>query len=149
MNLNATQQRLLNDYQRDFPLEPRPYKRIADDLGIDEADVLGLLARLRDEGAIGRVGAVVSPRTVGASTLAAMRVSASRLEAVAAQVSAHPEVNHNYEREHAINLWFVATAPDQARLDEVLRDIEDETGLAVISLPLLNAFHIDLGFDLR
>ena len=32
--------------------------------------------------------------------------------AVAARVSARPEVNHNYEREHRLNLWFVVAAAD-------------------------------------
>ncbi|MEK7737946.1 MAG: Lrp/AsnC family transcriptional regulator, partial [Pseudomonadota bacterium] len=63
-------------------------------------------------------------------------------------VSRHPEVNHNYQREHRYNLWFVATAQDQAALDMALRRIEAETGCAVLRLPLLEEFHIDLGFDL-
>jgi DNA-binding Lrp family transcriptional regulator len=64
-------------------------------------------------------------------------------------VSARPEVNHNYQREHRYNLWFVATAADQALLDRALREIERETGCAVIALPLEQEYHIDLGFDLN
>ena len=43
-----------------------------------------------------------------------MAVPPARLEAVAARVSAEPAVNHNYEREHDLNLWFVVAAPDRA-----------------------------------
>ena len=71
-----------------------------------------------------------------------------QLETVAEQVSAHAGINHNYEREHRYNLWFVATAADEAALDALLADIERQTGLEVIALPLLEEFHIDLGFDL-
>jgi len=140
---------LLNNYQRDFPLAPRPYARIADDLGIDETEVLERLAHLRLTGVISRIGAVIRPSTIGASTLAAMRVPEHRMEEVAAVVSACPEVNHNYEREHDINLWFVVTAADEQQLTGVLGQIEAETDIPVISLPLATSFHIDLGFDLK
>ena len=146
--MDQVERRLLNDYQRDFPLEPRPYARIADELGLREDDVLTMLTDLQGNGTLSRIGAVVRPNTVGASTLAAMAVPAARLEAVAALVSAQPEVNHNYEREHTLNLWFVVAAADKAAVQAVLQAIENETGLPVIDLPLQTAYHIDLGFDL-
>ena len=77
-----------------------------------------------------------------------MEVPAERLEAVAAVVSAFPGVNHNYEREHLLNLWFVATAADDAALDAMLARITRLTGIAVLKLPLLEEYHIDLGFPL-
>jgi DNA-binding Lrp family transcriptional regulator len=80
-------------------------------LGIDEETVLAASPqRLRETGVVSRVGAVFAPRRVGASTLAALAVPPDRLEEIAARVSARPEVNHNYEREHRYNLWFVVTA---------------------------------------
>jgi len=146
--MDPVERRLLNDYQRDFPLEPRPFARIAGEMDLDEDEVLAMLADLQGNGTLSRIGAVVRPNTVGASTLAAMAVPAERLEAVAALVSGRPEVNHNYEREHDLNLWFVVAAADQAAVQAVLEAIETETGLPVIDLPLQTAYHIDLGFDL-
>lgn len=148
MRLTAVDKRLLNDFQRDFPLEPRPFARIAETLGLSEDDVLERVGVLRNRGAISRVGAVVRPNAVGASTLAAMAVPADRLDEVAAIVNAEPAVNHNYERENEINLWFVVTAADAAGVREVLKRIESKTGLKVLDLPLERAFHIDLGFEL-
>ena len=71
------------------------------------------------------------------------------MEEVAALVSAFPEVNHNYEREHAFNLWFVVTGENQTHVAAVLAALSDRTGLEVLDLPLEEAFHIDLGFPLR
>ena len=146
--LSDFDKRLLDTFQRDFPLTPRPYAAIAERLGADEDDVLDALGRLRDAGAVSRVGAVVTPHCAGASTLAAIAVPPERLDEVAALVSVLPEINHNYEREHEINLWFVVTAPDRTRIAEVLDDIEARTGLAVLDLPLLEPYCIDLGFPL-
>ncbi|HLB80417.1 MAG TPA: Lrp/AsnC family transcriptional regulator, partial [Dongiaceae bacterium] len=71
------------------------------------------------------------------------------LDEVAAMVSACPEVNHNYEREHRLNLWFVVAAPDVARGRAVLDAIEVRTGIAVLDLPLVEAYRLDLGFPLQ
>jgi DNA-binding Lrp family transcriptional regulator len=144
----AVEFRLLNDFQRLFPLVPEPYAVLAEALGVAEADVLERLARLRASGAVSRVGAVFRPGAIGASTLAAMAVPPERLEAVATVVSRFLEVNHNYERDHRYNLWFVAAAPDEDALEAVLDRIERTTGIDVIALPLVEEYHIDLGFPL-
>ncbi|MCR4301900.1 MAG: hypothetical protein NUV51_09845, partial [Sulfuricaulis sp.] len=141
--------RLLNDFQQDFPLSSTPYADMAQSLGVTEEEVLVRLHELKQAGAISRVGAVVRPNTVGVSTLAAMAIPPENLESVAAVVSGYTEVNHNYEREHRMNLWFVATAPDAVRLHTVLDEITLRTGYEVLSFPLVEDYHIDLGFDLR
>ena len=146
--MDARERRLLNDFQRDFPLCEAPYAAIAKTLHSTEDWVLAALRRFGDEGIVSRVGAIFRPGSVGASTLAAMSVPPSRLADVARRVGAHEGVNHNYEREHRFNLWFVANAPDTARLRALLARIERETVLPVLSLPLLREYHIDLGFDL-
>ena len=149
MELTELDRRLLNDFQQEFPLSPTPYADMARDLGVTEAEVLARLEALKNAGAVSRVGAVVRPNTVGASTLAAMAVPPEQLESVAALVNGYTEVNHNYEREHRLNLWFVATAPDAARLSAVLDEIAARTGYEVLSFPLVEDYHIDLGFEMR
>lgn len=146
---NALEQRLLNDFQHGLPLSPTPYADMAAQLGCSEEQVITTLQDLQQRGAISRVGAVFRTHRVGASTLAAMAVPAERLEEVATLVSSQAAVNHNYEREHAFNLWFVATAADEVALSQVLKEIEQQSGIAVMALPMLEDFHIDLGFTLQ
>jgi DNA-binding Lrp family transcriptional regulator len=140
---------LANRWQRGFPLAARPFARIALETGLDEPAVLENFRRLKREGVLDRIGPVFRPNAVGASSLAAMAVPAARLEEVARFVSQQPGVNHNYERSHAWNLWFVATGPDAAEVEAALSRIEQASGLAVLRLPLLEEYHIDLGFDLE
>ena len=146
---DAFEFRLLNDFQRDFPLCPAPFAELAARLGVGERSVLGGLEKLRREGKISRVGAVFAPKRIGASTLAAMAVPPAQLATVAAAVNRFPEVNHNYEREHRYNLWFVVTAASEGRLQATLGAIEKAAGYPLLSLPLLEEFHIDLGFPLQ
>ncbi|WP_301275754.1 Lrp/AsnC family transcriptional regulator [Dechloromonas sp.] len=141
--------RLLNDFQRDFPLCPAPFAELAARLGVAERQVIGRLETLRREGKISRVGAVFAPKRIGASTLAAMAVPPEKLDAVAAAVNRFPEVNHNYEREHRYNLWFVVTAGSEGRLQATLGAIEKAAGYPLLSLPMLEEFHIDLAFALN
>lgn len=147
--LDALDRRLLDDFQSGIPLAPRPFALMAEQLGVAEAEVIARLQRLTEAGAISRVGPVFRPRQVGASTLAAMAVPPERLAEVATLVNGFPEVNHNYEREHDFNLWFVLTAPDQTRLERVLDEIGRRAGLPVLDLPMLAEYHIDLGFPLQ
>ncbi len=140
--------RLLNDFQRNFPLCPAPFAELASKLDVAEGVVLRMLEQLRREGKISRVGAVFAPKRIGASTLAAMAVPADKLGAVAAIVNRFPEVNHNYEREHRFNLWFVVTAGSEGRLQAALGAIEQTAGYPILKLPLAREYHIDLGFAL-
>ncbi len=146
---NPIEQRLLNEYQHDFPLVSRPFLAIGDQLGIEEDEVIERLATLSQQGAVSRVGPVFSPGCIGVSTLAALAVPPEKLDETARWISALPEVNHNYEREHEYNLWLVVAAPDQGWLDQILRGIARASGCPMLILPLLERFHIDLGFDLK
>ena len=146
--MDARERRLLNDFQRDLPLCEAPYAAIAKAVHASEEWVIAALRRYVGEGVVSRVGVIFRPGGIGASTLAAMCVPPARLADVARSVSAHRGVNHNYEREHRFNLWFVANAPDRPALQALLASVERETVLPVIALPLLREYHIDLGFDL-
>jgi DNA-binding Lrp family transcriptional regulator len=148
MALSDTQRRLIEGWQKDFPLDPAPYARIALALGVSERSVLGMLVELSRTGILSRVGAVVAPNTAGASTLGAMAVPPERLDEVARQVNAEAGVNHNYEREHRFNLWFVVTGRDRPALDSAIARISRRTGVEVLDLPLRAAYYIDLGFPL-
>lgn len=138
----------LDGWQRSFPLVPQPFAAIGDASGLSESELLFGLSELQSAGVLGRVGATIRPNSIGVSMLAAMKVPEGRLEEVARIVNAEPGVNHNYEREHDINLWFVIAAPDAASLAASLDRIRSASGLDVLELPLERSYYIDLGFPL-
>lgn len=139
---------LAESWQRDFPLCTLPFHAIGDAADMTGPEILELFGNLTDDGTLARIGATIRPNTVGASTLAAMAVPPDRLEDVAGLVNAEPSVNHNYQRTHRFNMWFVATASDQCEITSTLNSISSRTGLDVLNLPLERAYHIDLGFRL-
>ena len=148
-SMSAADVVLLNTWQHGFPLVREPFAHIAQALGQSEAGVLTAFERLQRAGAISRIGGVFAPGAGGAGLLAAMAVPTERLHEVAATVSAHPGVNHNYEREHGFNLWFVITGRDAAAVEAAMQALEQATGLPALRLRMQRAYRIDLGFDLR
>ena len=145
---DSTEQRLINEFQHAFPMVARPYQAIGEQLGLAESAVLECFQSLQAAGVVSRVGPVFSPGRVGCSTLAALAVPVADFEATARWISALPETNHNYEREDTYNLWFVITASDDAHLQAIIGRIRDKYTYPMLVLPLLEQFHIDLGFDL-
>jgi len=148
-SFSTLEKRLLNDFQHDLPLSATPFADMAQQLGVSEDEILSTVSKLQHDGVISRVGPVFTPNRIGVSTLAAMSIPAEKLECVARIISAFPEVNHNYEREHEYNLWFVVTASSEEHLDIVLHEIEQHAEYPLMSLPMLEDYFIDLGFKLQ
>lgn len=146
--LTDLQQKLLNDFQRHFPLSPTPFADIANQLNLTENEVLQAFEDLQNQNYISRIGAIIPPNQIGVSTLAAISVPENELEIVAAKISHFNEVNHNYERENELNLWFVLIANNEIHLNNVIKNIEFETGYKVLRFPLEKEFFIDLSFKM-
>ncbi len=147
--LTQQHKRLLNDYQQDLPLSATPYQDIANSLGITEDQVLCLFKELQDEQFISRIGSVIAPNSIAVSSLMAMSVPQDQLQQVASLVNQYPEVNHNYERENRLNLWFVLIAKDKECLKALIADIELKTGFKILYLPLIADYFINLGFEIE
>jgi siroheme decarboxylase len=148
MTPNPVELALIDRWQHGFPLVEKPFELVGRSVALEQDETIGIFRRMQENKIISRVGAVVRPNTVGASTLAAMRVPTEMLQQVADIVSREPLVTHNYEREHALNLWFVIAGSGPAAISTAVRNITRESGLDVVELPMLQAYHLGLGFSL-
>ncbi len=137
---------IIDGYQSGVPVAERPFRHIGSDLGIDEDDALERVRRLHDAGIVRRFGAVLNPPVIGSSTLAAVQAPDDRFDEIAATINEYRQVNHNYARDHEWNMWFVVTAGSRATRDELLAEIEERTGCAVLNLPMLTDYYINLEF---
>mgnify|MGYP000022798230 FL=1 len=146
--LSSLHKQLLNDFQQDLPLSATPYQDVADSLGVAEDEVLDAFKELQDQQFIARIGSVIAPNLIGTSSLVAMSVPENHLQSVAEIINQYPEVNHNYERDNRFNLWFVLVAKDSESLQQVMTDMELQTGYKMLYLPLLADYFINLGFEL-
>lgn len=137
---------LLDGYQAGFPVDTAPFATVADRLGTTAATVVDRVQVYEQRGLVRRLGPVLDPGVLGASTLAALRVPADDIESVAELVSGYPQVTHNYRRDHAYSLWFVLTARSADQRAAVLEAIADRTGYEPLSLPKLTEYCTDMQF---
>jgi DNA-binding Lrp family transcriptional regulator len=143
--MDEVDRRLIDALQGGFPLCERPYAAVGERFGLAEDEVVARLARLLEEGVLTRFGPMYDAEHLGGGlTLAAMAVPAARFDEVRAIVDGFPEVAHNYERTHALNMWFVVATERPERVGEVLAEIEAATGLPVLDLPKVEEFVLAL-----
>jgi DNA-binding Lrp family transcriptional regulator len=154
--LDATDRAILNAFQGGFPVVADPYEPAAAalrDHGVDvsAAALHERLVRLDEAGVLTRFGALIDAEAIGGTaTLVAMHAPEGRFDEVADLVNAHPEVAHNYEREHPhLNMWFVLSVADEDRVPEVLAEIEAETGQETYNLPKEREFHVEAKFPVE
>ena len=151
-DIDAVDAALIDEYQSGFPVEPRPFERVAREVSaeagvdVDAGELLDRVRDLRERGVFRRFGAVLNPPVIGSSTLAAVRAPEDRFDEVAEVINGYRQVNHNYRRDHEWNQWFVVTAGSRERRDAILAEIEERTGCEVLNLPMLTDYYIDLEF---
>ncbi len=143
--MDDTDRQILNTMQGEFPICDRPFLVMAERLGLGEEELIARIARMRREGILTRFGPLYhADRMGGRFTLAAMSVPTEDFERVANVVNALSEVAHNYEREHALNMWFVIATETPAQTPEVIARIEAETGYPVYPMPKEKEYFVEL-----
>ncbi len=149
-SMDKTDRAILNRIQSDFPITSRPFRRISEDLGLTEADVIERLHRLKAKGVVRRIGGNFVPGKLGfVSTLCAAQVPENQIDHFAETVNRYPGVTHNYQRDCEFNVWFTFIAPSMAQIEKNLEAISRETGITrILNLPATKVFKIKAQFDL-
>ena len=139
---------ILNRIQSDFPITSRPYRTIAEDLGLSEGEVLKRVSRLKASGIIRRIGGNFTPEKLGfVSTLCTAKVPEDKISQFAEVVNRYPGVTHNYRRENTFNIWFTFIAPSMDEINTSLEQIAAETGVTdILNLPATRVFKIRAEF---
>ena len=151
--LDDLDRKLLNLMQGSFPIEPRPYRRVAELGGITEAEAMSRVQRLLKSRIIRQVTPIFDTRALGySSMLVAAKVDPEHPHRAAQVINEHPGVSHNYLRNHDFNLWFtIATEPDsELGLEGTLRVLAREAGAeSVRQLPTLKLFKIRMDLEME
>lgn len=136
---------ILNHLQGGFPVSERPFLAAAQELGSTEEELISRLSQMLAQRRLTRFGPLYNAdRMGGAFTLAALSVPAADIERVADLLNAMPEVAHNYERAHRLNMWFVLATDTPEGIGSALRRIESETGCRVYNFPKLREYFVEL-----
>ncbi len=134
---------LLDEVQKGIPVEKRPFKRIGERIGVSEEEVLNRLKKLKNEGIIRRIGGIFNSRKMGyVGILCAAKVPEEKIEDFVSYVNSIPHVTHNYERKDIYNIWFTITAESKEKIMEIVKDIEDKTGIKVSLFPAKKVYKL-------
>ncbi len=151
--LDEMDRKLLNLMQGSFPIEPRPYLRVAERAGVGEQDVMARVSELLEKRIIRQVTPIFDTRALGySSMLVAAKVDPEVPHRAAKVINEHPGVSHNYLRNHDFNLWFtIAVEPDSPLgLQGTLDVLAQESGAtSVRQLPTLKLFKIRMDLEME
>lgn len=147
--LDSIDRRLLDQIQRAFPIEERPYAVLGERLGLTEQDVLGRIENLKDLRLVRQISAIFNTGALGyQSSLVAMAVPDPHVEPAAEAVSAYPGVSHNYLRPGPFNLWFTIAVPPGTTLQaEVDRLAQKAGGWPTLILPAMKKYKLAVVLD--
>jgi len=147
--LSRTDREILNILQADFPLTTSPYRDVAKSLNLDEEEVIARIQAMKKSGLIRRIGGIMDARSLGFySTLCACKVPEQRIDEVAGIINRQKGVTHNYIRDHEYNMWFTLTAPSQDEAMQILKSLQNDAGIEVISMPAKQVYKIKVSFEM-
>ena len=147
--LSSIDRKGLTIIQSGFPIAPRPYEVIGEQVGITEAEALATVRALKERKIIRRLGANFNSKGLGwRSTLCAAKVPEDKLDEFIAEVNSHPGVTHNYLRDHAFNIWFTFIGPSWDAVVSTLDSITEKTGIEILNLPATALYKIKVDFNL-
>jgi DNA-binding Lrp family transcriptional regulator len=149
LSIDEIDRAILNRIQSDFPITPRPYLSIAQNLRLSEDQVIRRIKRLKKKGIIRRIGGNFVPEKLGfISTLCAAKVSKDKIDSFARTVNRYPGVTHNYRRDNKYNIWFTFIAQSMDEIRNNLENISQETSVKeIINLPATKMYKIKAHFD--
>lgn len=102
-----TDQRIIRATQGGLPLVAHPYQAIAEQLGLDEREVLQRLQQLLDVGIIRRIGAVPNHYAIGyaANGMSVWDVADEHADRLGELIGALASVTHCYRRPRHLPEW--------------------------------------------
>jgi len=135
IQFTETEERILALAGKDLPDTEQPFKAIAEAVGVDEQDVINLLADLKERKIIRRFGATLRHQKAGYghNAMVAWRVPEERSDEIGEICAARPEISHCYIRrtypEWTYNLYTMIHGERPGHANEVVAELEQIIGI--------------------
>ncbi len=129
------EKKVISIIQGDIPVSRRPYRDIAEKIGVDEQDVLDVMRSLSEKGYIRRYGATLRHQKSGftANVMVAWQVDEDRIHAVGREMAEHEAISHCYRRspdeKWPYNLYTMIHARDRDSCYEIARELVKKEGV--------------------
>jgi len=132
--------KIINLLQKDIPIDPRPYKIMADQIGIHEDEFIKRIETMIDSGVIRRFGATLYHQEAGfsANAMVAWIIPEDRIDEVGGIMAEFKEVTHCYQRrphrEWKYNLYTMIHGDTDQECYDVVKKMSKKAGIDNYSL---------------
>lgn len=130
--IDLIEQHIIRATQAGLPLTPRPYRQIAEKLGLSEEEVIARINAMQVNGIIRRIGAVPNHYKLGYryNGMTVWDIPDEHIDCLGQQVGRLPFVSHCYHRPRHLpdwpyNLFAMVHAKTQTDIDRQIRQIAD------------------------
>ena len=106
--LSATEINIIRRLQEDLPLVSEPYKKLAEDLGITESELLTKIKELKNKKILRRFGAILNHRKVGfhSNAMAVWKIPEEKIIEATEIMISYQQVSHCYQRVTLLNWQY-------------------------------------------
>ncbi|MGC9166386.1 MAG: hypothetical protein ACP5GR_01850 [Thermoplasmata archaeon] len=127
-NIDDIDVKILKLIQEEFPIDERPYKIIANALGLEEETVKEKIINLYKNGYIKKIIPKIPLKNYDRyeRALVAMNVEKEKIENAANLINSYENVSHNYLREHYYNVWFTVMAKNYEEIEKQVKEIAEK-----------------------
>jgi len=147
--LDSTDRKIVNLFQAEFPLTPRPFAEIGEAIGVTEGEALTRVSRMMEEGYLTGVGLDYDRDSIGELTsLCALAVTNDQSETAVAAIARNPNSTEICVADHTLNIWFTLVADSDAALKTSCEEIERNLGSPILRIPIVREFHADFRVQL-
>ncbi|HEX2967264.1 MAG TPA: Lrp/AsnC family transcriptional regulator, partial [Syntrophorhabdaceae bacterium] len=135
--------KILNCIQEEFPLVSKPYDTIGARVGLNGFETFERVKRLRKNGVIRRIGAILERKKLGYSgILCGVHVNEENVDAFVDDINKEEGVTHNYEREGELNIWFTVIKQHMEEIDAFITALEEKFRIVIYRFPEKQTFKI-------
>ena len=126
---------MIASIQGDIPIVPRPYRQLAENIGVSEEDFIQTLEDLTERGVIRRFGATLRHQKSGyqANAMTAWQVAEERIEEVGQIMAGFRAVSHCYRRDPAedwpYNMYTMIHGKSEADCRRTATKIAEKAGV--------------------
>jgi DNA-binding Lrp family transcriptional regulator len=143
MDLSEQDRNLLEALAPGLPLDPRPYARLGEKLGLGEDQVIAALRRLVETGIVKRFGVIVNHRRLGyrANAMTVWDVPDDLVAEAGRRLAALPFITLCYRRPRAAgwpyNLFCMIHGRSRAAVEALIEQATHAAGLSVAPRAIL------------
>ncbi len=123
---------ILQVIQEGIPFESKPFKSLAEKVGISQEEFIDHLKNLKEEKIIRQISPIYDTKVLGYdSSLVAFKSQKDKINETAKIINEHPGVSHNYERNNEFNIWFTLAVPPDSTigLDKTVEILAKKSGV--------------------